>query len=79
MALLMTAPDSPNRDLPTSTVIARWSVLAMLAGLGVVYLVMVSIGFGPKDALWIAGISTVPLAVALIVAVIVWKFYWKLD
>jgi len=72
-------PTSPNASTPTSTVIRRWGAFSVIAGFGVVYLMMVSIGFAWRDAVWIAGMSVVPLGVALLVAVWVWRSYWKLD
>jgi len=70
--------DAPNQETSTGTVLARWSVLSMLVALGVVYLVLAMVGFRHEDALLIAGVSTLPLAVAVIVAVLVWKYYWRL-
>lgn len=70
---------APNAHVPTSVIIRRWGALSILTGFGTVYLIMVLVGFTPSDALWLAGISIVPLAVALLVALWVWRSYWKLD
>lgn len=71
------AQDVPNRDTPTGIVIARWSVIAMLLAFGVVYLTMLMTGFSSADSLWLAGMSSVPLAIAIVVGLLVWQFYWS--
>jgi hypothetical protein len=73
------AQDSPNAKVPAGTVLARWTALTVILALFVVYFMMRMIGFVQTDAVWIAGLSTAPLAVAVIVGVIVWKFYWKME
>lgn len=75
----MTAPDAPNANVTTTRVVMRWTGLTVLLAIGVVYFLMRVIGFVHGDALFIAGISTVPLAVAAVVGLIVWTQYWKME
>lgn len=73
------AGDAPNATTPTSTVLMRWVGFSVILAFAVLYVMMRTIGFVHEDALFIAGISTVPLAVAAIVGLAVWKLYWHMD
>lgn len=76
---LLMASDAPNATVPSNVVLVRWSLLTLLLAVAVVYFMMRTIGFSHGDAAFITGLSTVPLGVAIIVAVLVWKFYWRME
>lgn len=71
--------EATHASVSTTRVIMRWLGLTLLLAVGVVYFLMRVIGFIHADALLIAGMATVPLAVAAVVAVWVWTRYWRMD
>lgn len=75
MPLLM----AESKELPAGTLVARWSLLGLLLAFGVVYVLMLVGGYGAADAAWVAGLSVVPLAVAILVGAWVWKYLWRLS
>ena len=75
----MTDPQAPNADVSTTRVLMRWTGLTLILAIAVVYFLMRTIGFVHGDALFIAGISNVPLAVAAVVGLVVWTTYWKME
>lgn len=71
--------EAGNANVPTTRVVTRWLGLTLLLAIGVVYFLMRVIGFLHEDALLIAGLSTVPLAVAAVVGVWIWNVYWRME